>query len=154
MQRGMIDDACNRLAASGATLEKAVQSHSRWVEVQTTMLVEGPPLEAKWNMVQHQIDFWQDQINKWTAVRDDARINVHRVQFAALKVLAGLQPALNVVATDASIALRAELDLHDDDLDELRRTLRQNGEVGQDTLQAAIQRLDQVLSQFQHGPAH
>jgi hypothetical protein len=154
MQRGMIDQICNQLAANNGSIEKAVQNHGRWVETQTSMLFEGPPDPTKWNLVQNQINFCEDQIKQWTAARDDSLVRLHRAQLAALKVLAGFQPEFNDVSVDAGIALRTELDLKDEDLDELRKTLRQNGDLAQTNMRNAIDRLEQLLDQITAEQAH
>jgi hypothetical protein len=153
MQRGMIDQICNQLAANNGAIEKAVQNHGRWVETQTSMLFEGPPDPTKWNLVQNQINFWQAQIGQWTAARDNSVVRLQRAQLAALKVLAGFQPKFIDLSVDAGIALRTELALQDDDLDELRTTLRQNGDLAQTNLQNAIVRLESLLDQIADGQA-
>ncbi|WP_162600849.1 hypothetical protein [Paraburkholderia sp. C35] len=142
-----IDQHHSQYLANGDAVTRAVDDQGRWIETQTSMLFEGPPDPAKWQFVCGQIDFKSRQIEHWTQLRDEKFIELLGAQLVGLKAMAAWHTRFNDASIDASIALRTELALQDDDLNELRIAMKKNSEAAQATLLEIIARLEQSSGQ-------
>ncbi|MEM5297615.1 hypothetical protein VSR82_25185 [Burkholderia sp. JPY481] len=145
-KRSAIELAHDQLQVNGQIVTRSVEDHARWVQVQTSMLFEGPPQAEKWNFVVNQIAFHQRQIDQWTAKRSASSRELQMAQLDFLRTMALSQPKLTDVSITASIALRSELGMLDDNQDQLRRTLAENGEQARRALEEVIRRVEHELS--------
>ncbi|MBC8751289.1 MULTISPECIES: hypothetical protein [Paraburkholderia] len=145
VKRNAIEVVYGQLQANARTVTRAVEEHGRWVQVQTSMLFEGPPVPEKWNFVANQIGFQQGQINLWTAKQTASSRELQLAQLAFLRVMAKSQPKLTDASITASVALRDELGMLDGSQGQLRQTLAENGELARKALEEAIARAEQEI---------
>ncbi|SIO50911.1 hypothetical protein SAMN05444172_2623 [Burkholderia sp. GAS332] len=145
-KRAPIDDANGRVQANAQTVARAVGEHGRWVQVQTSLLFDGPPSAEKWNFVCAQIAFQQSQIDQWQAQSGSSMRDLHRAQLEFLKTMVELQPSVRDIAISASIALRKELGMLDEDQDELKQIMIKQYDGARKTMKAAIERLERQLN--------
>jgi hypothetical protein len=144
-KRSAIELAHSQLQANGQIVTRSVEDHARWVQVQTSMLFEGPPQAEKWKFVMNQIAFYQGQIDQWTAKRVTSSRELQIAQLAFLKAMVLSQPKLADATITTSIALRSELGMLDDNQDELRDTLAENSEKARRALEEVVLRVEQGL---------
>ncbi|MBN3823667.1 hypothetical protein G3O00_08545 [Burkholderia sp. Ac-20384] len=128
IKRGAIERSHGQWLANNGTVDRAVQEHGRWVQIQTSMLFEGPPDPRKWDFVQSQINFQQGQIDEWSRTRDGSIAQLQVAQIEFLKELATYQPQVTNLSTQASIALRTELAFADENLHLIEKVLTERGE--------------------------
>jgi hypothetical protein len=144
-KRGPIELAYSQVQANAQIVTRSVEEHGRWVQVQTSMLFDGPPPVEKLNFVGGQIAFQQSQIDQWTERRESSSRNLQIAQLAFLKAMAEFQTDVSEASISTSIALRGELDILGDSPDALRETLTKQSVIAKQTLQEAIRRLEDQL---------
>jgi hypothetical protein len=144
--RNGIDQIHGNVVAFSLIVDKSVEDHGRWIETQTSMLFDGPPDAAKWRFVQGQINFKANQIREWTQKRDAATREIEALQLSFLRTLATWQPRFTEATISASIALRTELELQDDNVEAIKQTMIQNAQVAQAGLLETISRLEQAYN--------
>ncbi|CAB3740208.1 hypothetical protein LMG27174_06623 [Paraburkholderia rhynchosiae] len=145
VKRNAIEVTYGQFRANADTVTRAVAEHGRWVQVQTSMLFEGPPVPEKWNFVANQIAFHQGQIDLWTVKQAACSRELQVAQLAFLRAIAESQPKLTEASVSASIALRDELGMLDGSPDLLRRTLAENGELARRALEESIARMEREI---------
>jgi hypothetical protein len=145
VKRGAIEQVYGQLQANAQTVTRAVEEHGRWVQVQTSMLLEGPPIPEKWNFVVNQIAFQQGQIDLWTSKQTASSRELRIAQLAFLRDMTKAQPKLTDASITASIALRDELGMLDGSQDLLRQTLAENGDLARKALDEVIARAEQEI---------
>jgi hypothetical protein len=145
LKRAAIEAAYGQEQANGKTVIRAIEDHGRWVQVQTSMLFEGPVRPEKWSFVNNQIAFQQGLVDEWTVKRAASFRELQNAQLAFLRAMAEFQPKLTEPSVTASIALRTELGMLEDNRDELRGILTENAERARKALDEAIDRIEEGL---------
>jgi hypothetical protein len=144
-KRNPIELAYSQVQANAQVVTRAVEEHWRWVQIQTSMLFEGPPPVEKFHFVGGQIALQQSQIDQWTGKRDTNSRKLQIAQLEFLKAMAEFQTSVSEASISTSIALRGELDILDDNPDTLRETLTKQSQIAKRTLQDSILRLEDQL---------
>jgi hypothetical protein len=138
IKRGAIERAHSQWLANNGTVDRVVQEHGRWVQIQTSMLFDGPPDPRKWDFVQNQINFQQGQIDEWSKKRDGSVVKLQVAQIEFLKELAAHQPQVGNISAQASIALRTELAFVDENLHLIEQALTERSEKSREIVLGAI----------------
>ena len=144
-KRGSIDAAFSLVQANAQVVSRSVEEHGRWVQTQTSLLYEGPPPEERWKFVNGQIAFHQAQIDQWKKKHQESLRNLQLAQLEFFKALADSHTQMSDASILASIALRGELDMLNDDREGLRKLLKEQSVIAKGTLQEAIIRLEVLL---------
>jgi hypothetical protein len=145
LKRGPIEAAYAQEQANGNTVTRAVEDHGRWVQVQTSMLFDGPVPPEKWSFLKSQIAFQQKLVDEWTGKRAASFRDLQIAQLAFLKAMAASQSKLTDASVTTSIALRTELGMSEDSRDQLRGILTENGERARKALEETIERIEEGL---------
>ncbi|WP_213305924.1 hypothetical protein [Paraburkholderia sacchari] len=146
MLRGPIEQAYQKFLANAGVVERVLSEQRRWTELQTNAVVHGAVERDQWDRLVGQLDFVKRQFVEWSALRDEAAGELAEHQLVFLKRLAELQRAISVKGVNASLALREELSLKDDDPDALRAVYEDHARVASETITSAIEELSQKLA--------
>jgi hypothetical protein len=126
IRRDTLESLHAKYVANSNTVTKVVGDQTKWTEVQTQLVYEGPPPMERWNFVANQLAFIQGQIVYWMKARDEA---LRALQIAQVEFFDELQTHgddLHARVVDANIALRRELGLPSEDESALRLLLAEN----------------------------